>query len=50
MSIPGIKPATKSSATETLAITAYIINPILGGITGPTVDEARVIAALKGLR
>ena len=45
--IPGKYPARKSAATETSIRDAYMIIMMLGGIMGPSTDDALVTAALK---
>ena len=44
---PGMKPAAKSFATDAPEQEEYTTNGMLGGITGPMVEEAAVIPALK---
>ena len=44
MTTPGIRPAASALPTETLAIVAYMIRRILGGIITASVEEAIVAA------
>lgn len=44
---PGMKPAAKSFATDAPEQEEYTTNGMLGGITGPMVEEAAVIPARR---